>query len=229
MDKNKKKFSQAFLDKIMQIESGGGKFQDHQPADPKSMHLGTTAVGRYGLMPLTIMDTVNQSSDPEFKDIKQFTDFNSVSNPEVSLQKQEALKQYIKANPMVEDLIAKQIQNKIETNVGGNEALGAVAWHAGSDASDQLIKKFLKEKGKRGTDTRTYLKRWNKLGDVSNSVPTLQEESVSYTGPSLLGKMSQRPSVENLLDDEAQNELNNGLWAKLKDYLSNYYKGSNEE
>lgn len=229
MDKKNKKFSQSFLDKIMQMESGGGKFQNHQPADPKSMHLGTTAIGRYGLMPLTISDVINQSQNPEFKDLKQFTDFSTVGNPEVSLQKQEALKQYIKSNPMIEDMIAKEIQNKIESNVGGDEKLGAVAWHAGSDASDQLIKKFLKEKGKRGTDARTYMKRWNKLGNTPESVPTLQQESVSYTGPSLLGLMSQRPTVEDMMDAQAQQEIDSGLWSKLKEYLSNYYKGPDEE
>lgn len=227
MNKNKK-FSGTFLDKIMQMESGGGKFIEHQPADPKSMHFGTTAIGRYGLMPLTISDVVKGSSNPEFSEIKQYADFADVGNPQVSMLKQEALKQYIKSNPMIEDLIAKEIQNKIEMNVG-HEPLGAVAWHAGSEASQKMLQKMLKEKGSRGVQAREYLKRFKKLDNIPSSVPTLVQESVASTGPSLLGVMSQRPTVEDLIDQQAQEEIDNGLWSQIKQYLSNRYKGTDEE
>jgi hypothetical protein len=225
----KKKFSQNFLDKIMQLETSGGKFMEHEPADPKSMHLGTTAMGRYGLMPLTVSDIVKENPNPDFNELKQYTDFTNVGNPEVSLAKQDALKQYLKSNPMVEDQVAKALQNKIENQMQGNEALGAVAWHAGSNASPELLKKFLREKGQRGKDSRTYLKRWDKLKSVQSDVPTLQQESVSHTGPSLLGVMSQRPTVEKLMDQAAQEELDTGLWSQLKQYLTQYYGDGNEE
>lgn len=225
------KFSNTFLEKIMQLESGGGRFVNHQPADPKSMHFGTTAIGRYGLMPLTISDVVKSSKNPEFDELRQYADFSDVSNPVVSNMKQEYLKQYIKQNPMVEDLIAKEIQRKIESNVG-NEDLGAVAWHAGSEASKAKLQKILKEKTDRGEKAREYFKRWSKLKSkgVPTQVPVLQEQSSAYNIPSLLNIMTSRPTVEDLLDKQAQDEVNTGLWSQLKQYLhDNYNKGNDEE
>lgn len=46
-----------FLKKIAMLESSGGKDTAHKVVtDPNSMHYGTSAVGEYGLMPVTAQD-----------------------------------------------------------------------------------------------------------------------------------------------------------------------------
>lgn len=227
MNKNKQ-FSQNFLTKIAEIESRGGKNVEHQPADPKSMHVGSTAVGKYGLMPLTVQDIVaSNPDDADLSELKEFTDFNKVGNPNVAALKQLGMSKYIKANPMIEELLANKLKQQIEGNVKGDEQMGAVAWHAGSGASPMKIKAMLKEHGQRGSAVRDYLNKFKKLEGMEEDVPFLEPDPKAI--PSMLGIMTSRPSVEDLMTEQSEEELRTGPWAQIKEYLDKQYNRDEDE
>lgn len=54
---NKANALNEFLEKIAMLESSGGKNTQHKMiTNPESIHYGTSAVGEYGLMPVTAQD-----------------------------------------------------------------------------------------------------------------------------------------------------------------------------
>lgn len=57
-----------FLRKIAQIESSGGTNMNHQTMQ-SGPHVGTHAIGQYGLMPLTAQDIDRQSGSNELQDM----------------------------------------------------------------------------------------------------------------------------------------------------------------
>lgn len=52
-----------FLSRIAHLESSGGKNADHRPVN-YGIHAGTTAIGKYGLMPRTARDIARKSKNP---------------------------------------------------------------------------------------------------------------------------------------------------------------------
>src|ERR1700690_2172704 len=62
---------QDFLNKIAYLESSSGKNTNH-PVMQSGPHIGTHAVGNYGLMPLTAQDIDRQSGSDQLQDIDKF-------------------------------------------------------------------------------------------------------------------------------------------------------------
>lgn len=228
MAKNKK-FNEDFLEKIAALESAGGTMTNHKPANKGSIHEGTTAMGTYALMPLTVASLVQQHPEnQEFNDLKNLVDFENTSNPNVKESKLQALKNYIKENPQVEASLAKSLKDQIEQNVGGDEGLGAVAWLAGSSATPKKLNTILKSPGPVGVEARQRLQNWNSLskqGSLPSSVPTMKQDTIYSNTPSMLNKMYARPTIES---DEITNQMEDKPEESPWDALKKYLLGQNE-
>lgn len=90
---------QEFLKKIAALESSSGKNMNH-PEMKSGMHSGTSAVGEYGLMPVTAKDLDKQY------DINQLQDLD---NTEV----QERLKNDPELRQRIAETLASQLLNKV--------------------------------------------------------------------------------------------------------------------
>lgn len=111
-----------FLRKISQIESSGGTNMNHQTMQ-SGPHVGTHAVGQYGLMPLTAQDIDRQSGNNELQDMDK-------------LDVQKKLEQ----NPELSDRLAATMASKL-LNKNNSEA-ASYKWLHGpaADPSDEELK-----------------------------------------------------------------------------------------
>lgn len=101
----RKKRVEDFLKKMKEIESSGGTDLDHPVIkDPKSIHVGTKAVGEYGLMPLTAKEMDARFGTDELKDMDKF-------------QAQE----YLEQNPELAERLAKSMASRLVAKEGEGE------------------------------------------------------------------------------------------------------------
>lgn len=112
---------EKFLKKIAQIESSGGLNLNHRSMK-QGIHKGTAAIGKYGLMPLTIKDIIKRRLLAK-KDVP-----SGLTNiPKNNIQ------DYIEQNPTVEQDLAEQLAERLLLKHKGNELAAAYAWNMGSN------------------------------------------------------------------------------------------------
>jgi len=110
-----------FINKIMQIESSGGRDIQH-PEMQHGIHEGHKAIGRYGLMPNTVKELINRrrtqgTMTPELQDLDAMSP--------------EQIKATIESRPDLEDQFAEQLGTKVIRQQGGDEDKAAFSWNQG--------------------------------------------------------------------------------------------------
>lgn len=118
-----------FLNTISQLESTGGQNTQHDPMT-SGIQAGTTAIGKYGLMPNTVKELVNRrrirgTSTPELQELGQM-------NP-------DDMKAYIEANPGLEENLANELATKVITRQNGDPERAAYSWQQGDNLKPNEI------------------------------------------------------------------------------------------
>lgn len=113
-----------FLDKIGEIESHNGKYTNHHKMT-SGIHQGYSAIGKYGLMPLTVQEISHNSQDPELRSLasKDPQEYSSIIN----------------SSPELEKKIASELASKVLSRQGGDELKAAYAWNQGHNLSPEQI------------------------------------------------------------------------------------------
>lgn len=121
MPQTKYGYPNKFLENISQIESSGGTNYAH-PELQHGIHAGTSAIGRYGLMPNTVKELINHrrlngTMTPELQDLDQM-------HP-------DQIKTHLEANPHIEDQLAQSLATHVLRRQLGDEDRAAYSWHQG--------------------------------------------------------------------------------------------------
>ena len=113
-----------FLDKIGEIESHNGKYTNHRVMT-SGIHQGMHAIGKWGLMPLTVQEISRGSADPSVKALAQRdpSEYNDIINND----------------PVLEKKIATELGSKVLARQGGDELKAAYAWNNGHNLSPEQI------------------------------------------------------------------------------------------
>lgn len=98
----------AIMQAQAEIESSGGRNVDHPEINYKSMHKGTSAKGRYGIMPLTL------------RDLAQGMTRDKEAQEAASIEDEQALKDYFASHPALEDRLAMQYIEHANKSMGGD-------------------------------------------------------------------------------------------------------------
>jgi hypothetical protein len=110
------------LESIKMIESTGGKNLTHKPIT-EGLNAGTSAYGKFGLMPLQIVETAK--NDPAI----------SNKHPELLkmhyLHDQDKIKDYVKHHNGLEDELANSHWNRLDKKFEGDKNKMAYAWIKG--------------------------------------------------------------------------------------------------
>lgn len=119
-----------FLNKIMQIESSGGKNVNHPVVTAPNLQQGDQAVGRYALMPNTVKELVNRrrlrgTVSPEMLDLTQMAP--------------DQLKQHLATNPELEEQLANDLSTHVIRKQGGDEDKAAYSWIQGHNLNPNQI------------------------------------------------------------------------------------------
>lgn len=153
----------AFLAKIGQIESAGGKYTNHKTVQ-SGMHAGSAAIGTYGLMPNTIDDVVAR-----LKRDKELT-------PEVAkisdIDNEDDLKDYIEQNPAVEKQLATKLAQTVLARQPTEEA-AAYSWNQGHNLKPANI---TQDK----LDNSDYVQKFRQLKSVVPLQQTAQNTLPAY-------------------------------------------------
>ena len=106
------------LDAIADVETGGGKYMKHKPVHG-GMHKGSSAIGKYGIMPSTIKETE--------KSLSKLSD--------------EQLRKKISQDPELEERVASKYYDRLREQLGTNkpEAIG-YGWLQGITGAKKAIK-----------------------------------------------------------------------------------------
>jgi len=151
--------NKEFLSKIGQIESNSGQNLDH-PMIHEGLQAGTSAIGKYGLMPNTVKELVNRrrvrgTSTPELQSLGQM-------NP-------DQMKAYIEANPGLEEDLANELATKVITRQQGDPDRAAYSWKQGDNLKpDQISDEQL--------DANPYVQKFRRLNQMLNPKPDTPEE-----------------------------------------------------
>lgn len=111
-----------FLNLISQLESSSGRDLDHPPVSG-GIQAGDRAIGQYALMPNTINELAQRSTNPE---LKPMIDMN-----------EDALRKKLQ-NKDVEYDLARQLADKVLTDQP-NEEMAAYSWNHGHNLKPQQI------------------------------------------------------------------------------------------
>lgn len=109
--------SKRMLNTIASVESQHGKLQNHKPLG--GMHTGERAIGKYGLTPATIRDTINMNHDLNSKHGK------------ASKLRGDDMRRYMEDNPGLEDTVAQKHLSRLEHHFGQNPSKLGYAWLEG--------------------------------------------------------------------------------------------------
>jgi len=118
-----------FLNRISQLESSGGQNINH-PQVQQGLQAGTTAIGKYGMMPNTVKELVNRrrirgTSTPELQDLGNMPP--------------DQMKKYIEANPQLEEELANELANKVIVRQQGDPDRAAYSWKQGDNLKPSEI------------------------------------------------------------------------------------------
>lgn len=120
-----------FLKKIMEIESSGGTNFAH-PQLQRGIHAGSSAIGRYGLMPNTVKEVINR---------RRLEDTMTPDLQDLDNMPPDQMKQYLESRPDLEDDLAKGLATHVLRKQQGDEEKAAYSWHQGHNLSPQDIKR----------------------------------------------------------------------------------------
>ena len=123
--------TQAFLNIIAQLETSGGKNLNHQQMQ-QGLHAGDTALGRYGLMPNTILNVAAKMNaagklDEDTAPLHQIP--------------KEQMQDYLQNYPIAEEKVANFLARNLLARNKGNEPAAAYSWHSGSELQPNDITK----------------------------------------------------------------------------------------
>jgi GNAT superfamily N-acetyltransferase len=126
-------FGSKMLRTIAAVESSGGKNINHDVVN-SGLNAGMKAHGKYGMMPLTIQETIKL--DPQFKDHRHIV---GKSGPET--------RAYVESVPGLEDKLAYSHLKRIKSHFGQDPAKIGMAWLNGIQGTKNAINqgKNLKE------------------------------------------------------------------------------------
>jgi hypothetical protein len=128
MNDGRKQQIRSFLNNISQIESSGGKNFNHSVVKT-GIHAEHKAIGRYGLMPNTIAETLNRmrisgTLTPELKELNKLDT--------------QTLKSTLENNPELEDQIAEALASRV-LDRQKDEEMAAYSWNQGHNLSPNDI------------------------------------------------------------------------------------------
>lgn len=140
----KKNQIKKFLNNISQIESSGGKNQNH-PEIKSGIHQGDKAIGRYGLMPNTVSEVLNRMKSagtltPEMEELQKLDS--------------KKLKEKMESNPELQDKVAESLADRVLTRQGDEEK-AAYSWHKGHNLNPEKVKEDY--------ENSDYVKKYKKL------------------------------------------------------------------
>lgn len=132
--------NEDFLNKIEQLESSGGVNLDH-PEIESGIHAGSSAIGRYALMPNTIRELAQRVKrrDPKLKLDQGFQgdpDLERYSDPNLS---DDEISQTYLSNPELEQRTAKYLQKLLETRYANDPEKMAYGWNMGHNTKPENI------------------------------------------------------------------------------------------
>lgn len=123
---NKEK--ERILASIMDVESSGGKNVEHEAPHFGTMHGKERAYGKYGLMPITIRETIKRNPNLMNKHSKAINLMGS------------DLHNYMDKNPGLEDAIANSHYDRLSKHFGNDPVKIARAWIGGITGTKTAIK-----------------------------------------------------------------------------------------
>ena len=143
----------AFLEKIEQIESSGGQNTNHPVITAPNAQQGTSAIGRYGLMPNTIKELVNR---------RRLRGTASPDMIELSQLPPDQIKAKVEASPDLEDQFANDLANHVIRKQGGDEDKAAYSWLQGRNLQpDDITPEQL--------NSSDYVNKFRRLGPMINN------------------------------------------------------------
>lgn len=136
---------EEFLRTISMIESSGGKNFAH-PEMQQGIHAGTSAIGRYGLMPNTVQEILNrmkmEGALPSH--LKRYRKMEP-----------EMIKQELEKTPADEQVLAQHLAKKV-LNKFGDEEQAAYSWFQGHNLTpEDLAERPYKE--------HDYVQKYNRF------------------------------------------------------------------
>lgn len=139
---------QDFLSRIAEIESQNGQNMNH-PEIQSGIHTGHQAIGRYGLMPNTVNETLNRmrmkgTLTPELQQLQK------MQHPE--------MKQLLEQNPELEDQIAKSLAERV-LKKHSDDTAAAYSWHSGTNLTPEQI-------AARPIQDHDYVKKYNAIKNM---------------------------------------------------------------
>lgn len=142
---------QRFLTNISEVESRGGQDTNH-PEIQNGIHAGTSAIGRYGLMPNTVKEVINRMKlrgtlTPEMAELQQLDPVK--------------LKETLEANPQIEDQIAGTLAERVLQRQG-DEDKAAFSWNQGHNLKPQQIDAM-------DYKNSDYVKKYNSLKKIKEA------------------------------------------------------------
>jgi len=128
-----------FLKKISIIESSGGTNFNHREL-LNGLHAGTSGIGHFGLMPVTVLDLARKLTN-KYSDLGQLTagivDFPNVQHL-LNLDPSQ-IKIKLESNFDLELKIARLIKIDLDRKHGNNEEKKAFAWNNGTQIKSSNI------------------------------------------------------------------------------------------
>lgn len=135
-----------FLKIIEMLESSGGKTFEHRRI-PSGIHKGHRAVGRYGLMPNTVQETLQS--------MRNRGELTEQLEPYVGLEPEE-LKSTLEKDTESERALARDLAKKVMKRQDMNPEKSAYSWLYGHNLSPEQIES-------RNYEDEEYVKRYNKF------------------------------------------------------------------
>lgn len=142
---DREKRVKSFLGHISQIESRGGEDTSH-PEMKYGIHKGTSAIGRYGLMPNTVSEVLNRMR------------INGALTPELEGLRglaPEDMRKALETNPALEDQIAESLAGRVLDRQGDDEK-AAYSWNQGHNLTPEAVEQ-------RGYKDSDYVQKFNAI------------------------------------------------------------------
>lgn len=146
---DRQKQVKTFLRNISNVESSGGTNFNH-PEVQSGLQEGDRAIGRYGLMPNTVYETINRMR------------LNGTATPEVMKLNEldpENLKATLESNPNLEDQLAESLANRV-LDRQGDEGKAAYSWHQGHNLTPEQVEQ-------NGYQDNPYVKKFNDYKQIN--------------------------------------------------------------
>lgn len=191
---------------IEMIESSGGKNTKHKLVT-SGLNAGTKAIGKYGLMPLQVLETIRK----EPKLAEKYPDFVNYHH----VRDQNKIAQKFKEDPNFENEIANTHWQKLHSKFDGNESKMAHAWLNGIqgtiDASlDQIsnhdyVKKYKKYKKMMQLEIKPAASLKKADGQLPPEISNIRE--FQYVGNKTPDEINNVKQINQLIDNRSFHEI----------------------